>query len=131
MGWTRRTVLAAGAGLAQTAVANAARAQPAGLPQRYGLIGQITAVDGARDQLATILVRAAGRLTSCLSYVVSADVAKPDALWVTEVWSDKPSHEAALATPEVQAAIAAARPLIASIGARVETIPIGGVGLGA
>ena len=51
------------------------------------------------------------------------------ALWITEVWVSQADHQASLKLPSVQAAIAKGRPLIASFGDRVETSPIGGVGL--
>jgi len=57
------------------------------------------------------------------------DPADPDALWITEVWDSKESHQASLALPSVQATIQKARPLIAGFSNRVETAPIGGQGL--
>ncbi|HXE58336.1 MAG TPA: putative quinol monooxygenase [Gemmatimonadales bacterium] len=95
----------------------------------YGLIGKITAVPGQRDALAAILLEGTREMPGCLSYVVAADPADPDALWVTEVWDSPESHRASLALPAVQAAIAKGRPLIAGFGNRVETRPLGGVGL--
>ena len=94
----------------------------------YGLIGQIRAVPGARDQLAAILVGMNG-MPGCLSYVVALDREDPDALWVTEVWESQEAHAASLQLPEVHAAIAQGRPLIAGFGSRFETAPLGGKGL--
>ena len=48
---------------------------------------------------------------------------------ITEVWDNRESHAASLALPEVKAAIAIGRPLIAGFSNRVERIPIGGFGL--
>lgn len=95
----------------------------------YGLIGKITAVAGQRDALAAILLEGTQAMPGCLSYVIAADPADPDALWITEVWDSKASHEASLALPGVKAAIAKGRPLIAAFSNRVETTPIGGHGL--
>jgi len=95
----------------------------------YGLIGKITAVTGQRDALATILLDGTQAMPGCLSYVVSRDIANPDALWVTEVWDSRASHQASLALPQVQRAIASGRPLIAAMSDRVEIEPIGGYGL--
>jgi len=95
----------------------------------YGLIGQIVAVDGKRDELAAVLA-AMGSMPGCVSYVVATDPGEPDTLWVTEVWERKEAHTDSLGLPEVQAAIAAGRPMIAGFGSRVETEPIGGIGLG-
>ena len=63
-------------------------------------------------------------LPGCLSYVVALDPTDPDALWITEVWDTATSHQSSLKLPEVQAAIQQAKPLIASFGHRVETLPI-------
>ena len=95
----------------------------------YGLIGKMTAVKGQRDALASILLDATQAMPGCLSYVVATDPTDPDALWITEVWDGAASHKASLALPAVQAAIAKGRPLIAGFSNRVETVPLGGVGL--
>jgi len=95
----------------------------------YGLIGKITAATGQRDALAAILLEGTESMPGCLSYVVSRDSADPDALWVTEVWDSRASHQASLALPRVQQAIASGRPLIAGMSDRVEIEPIGGYGL--
>ncbi|HEX3233543.1 MAG TPA: antibiotic biosynthesis monooxygenase [Gemmatimonadales bacterium] len=95
----------------------------------YGLIGKITAVAGQRDPLAGILMEGTAAMPGCLSYILAADPADADALWVTEVWDSPESHRASLGLPAVKAAIARGRPLIAGFDSRVETIPLGGVGL--
>jgi len=96
----------------------------------YGLIGKMTALPGQRDALAAILLEGVQGMPGCLSYIVAADPADPDALWITEVWDRASSHQASLAMPSVQAAIAKGRPLIANFSDHVETAPIGGHGLG-
>jgi quinol monooxygenase YgiN len=95
----------------------------------YGLIGKINTTPGRRDELAAILLEGTQAMPGCLSYVVASDSADPDALWITEVWESQASHQASLSLPEVQAAIAKGRPMIAGFGSRVETAPIGGFGL--
>ena len=95
----------------------------------YGLIGKMTAVAGRRDALADILLAGTGSMPGCMSYIVAEDPADPDALWITEVWDNQASHQASLGLPEVQAAIAKGRPLIAGFSNRVETTPLGGHGL--
>ena len=95
----------------------------------YGLIGKIRAQPGQRDALAAILLRGTASMPGCLSYIIAADAADPDALWVTEVWDSAESHRASLLLPAVQAAIAEGRPLIAGFGERFETEPLGGLGL--
>jgi quinol monooxygenase YgiN len=95
----------------------------------YGLIGKMTVVSGRRDELAAILLEGTDAMPGCLSYIVANDPADPDALWITEVWDGQESHQASLSLPAVHAAIAKGRPLITGFSNRVETAPIGGVGL--
>lgn len=95
----------------------------------YGLIGKFVAAAGQRDALAAILLDSTASMPGCLSYVVANDRGDADALWITEVWDSQESHRASLQLPAVQAAIAKGRPLIAGVGERVETAPLGGVGL--
>src|SRR5215216_7374755 len=95
----------------------------------YGLIGKMTAVPGQRDALISILLEGISGMPGCLSYVVATDPADADAIWITEVWTDAESHKASLQLPEVQAAIAKARPFIAGFEFQVETHPAGGFGL--
>lgn len=95
----------------------------------YGLIGNMTAAPGGRDALIAILLHVTVDLPGCLSYVVAADPADPNAIWITEVWDTQASHDASLQLPAVREAIAQARPMIAGSGPRHETIPRGGIGL--
>jgi quinol monooxygenase YgiN len=127
-GLARRAVLAGGLAVVATAPAFAVQAQET--KPMYGLIGQMKAAPGKRDDLVAILSEGAGGLPGCLSYIVAKDTADADALWITEVWTDKDSHAASLQLPSVQAAIAKARPIIAGFGHRFETVPVGGVGAG-
>ena len=95
----------------------------------YGLIGKMITVKGKRDELISILLEGMQDMPGCLSYIVAHDPSDPDAVWVTEVWQDQASHQASLALPSVQEAIAWGRPLIAGFEERYETIPVGGIGL--
>ena len=95
----------------------------------YGLIGKMTALHGQRDALVAILLAGTAAMPGCISYVIAADAADADALWITEVWDSKASHDASLSLPAVQAAITKGRPLIAGFGNQVETVPLGGFGL--
>ena len=95
----------------------------------YGLIGKMTAVAGKRDELAAILLSDTGAMPGCLSYVIAADPADANALWITEVWESAEQHKASLALPSVKEAIAKGRPLIAGFSDRHETTPLGGQGL--
>ena len=95
----------------------------------YGLIGKMTAIAGKRDDLIAILTESVGSMPGCLSYIVAKDANDASAIWITEAWDSKASHDASLSLPQVRAAIAKAKPLIASFGDGVVTTPIGGHGL--
>src|SRR5689334_1983322 len=123
----RRAVLAGG--LALAALAAPSLVQAKGEKPMCGLIGLMKAAPGKRDELVAVLSESTEGMPGCLSYIVAKDATDADALWITEVWTDKDSHAASLKLPAVQAAIARARPIIAGFGHRFETVPIGGVGL--
>lgn len=95
----------------------------------YGLIGKMNTVPGQRDALVTILIEGLSEMPGCLSYIVAKDPSDPDAIWVTEAWESKSSHEASLSLTTVREAIARGKPLIAGFGERFETEPVGGQGL--
>src|SRR5690606_35135529 len=91
---------------------------------QYGLIGQIVAQPGQRAALAAILTEDTDRIPGNFVYLVGEDAGNPDALWVVELWADKEAHAASLALPQVKAAIARGRPLIAEFGTRAEFKPV-------
>jgi quinol monooxygenase YgiN len=93
----------------------------------YGIIGQLTARPGTRDELVGILSGVAGRMAGCLSYVIAEDPDDESALWVTEIWESEEAHANSLSDPAVRAAIEQGKPLIAGMGERIVTRPVGGV----
>ena len=95
----------------------------------YGLISKLNTVPGQRDALAVILVEGTQTMPGCRSYVIASDPADDNALWITEVWDGKKSHQASLSLPAVQAAVGKGRAMIAGFGSRIETVPIGGYGI--
>ncbi len=98
---------------------------------RYGLIGKFTAQPGKREELAAILLQAAELLQAsqgCIHYVIGT-TDEPDAVWVTEVWTDKAAHAVSLEPENVRALVARAAPLIASVSDRTELQVLGGKGL--
>lgn len=95
----------------------------------YGLIGKMTAAPGKRDELIAILLDGVANMPGCLSYIVAQDPTDANAIWITEAWDSKASHETSLSLPSVKDAIAKGRPLIASFSDGVVTTPIGGHGL--
>lgn len=120
----RRDMLAlAAAGLAATAIPASAQEGK----EKFGLIGQMLAKPGKRDELLAILREAIGEMPGCISYYIALDTANADALWITEVWDSRESHAASLKLPAVRAAIAKARPIIAGFPQHFETVPVAGI----
>ena len=95
----------------------------------YGLIGKMLATPGNRDALVAILIEGTRDMPGCLSYVVATDASDANAIWITEAWDSEESHAASLKLPGVQQAIARGRPMIAGMGERFITAPVGGHGL--
>jgi quinol monooxygenase YgiN len=124
----REFLIAAGATVMGIIGAEPALAQDG---RMYGLIGKITAVPGQRDALIAILLEGTDAMPGCLSYVVAKDESNADAIWITEVWDSKSSHDESLSLPSVKDAIAKGRSLIAGFGENVVTRPVGGHGLAA
>lgn len=90
----------------------------------YGLIGTIIAVSGKRDELIEILLAGSAEMPGCQSYIVAKDAEDPNAIWVTEVWDSRESHQTSLGLPQVKEAIEKGRPLISGFGERFETEPV-------
>ena len=97
----------------------------------YGLIVKMTVAPGQRDELVGILVQGTGVMPGCFCYVVAKDAAQDNAIWITEVWDTKESHDSSLQLPEVKIAIARGKPMITGVTMNVLTTPVGGFGLGA
>lgn len=95
----------------------------------YGIIGKMIANEGKRDELIGILLDGTKGMPGCLSYVISKDAEDDHALWITEVWENRESHQASLTLDSVRQAIEKGRPLIAGFGERFETLPVGGHGI--
>ena len=93
----------------------------------FGLIGKMRAAAGKRDELIAILSAGTGAMPGCISYVIAEDVSDLDAIWITEVWASEENHKASLQLPEVKAAIAKGRPLIAGFDMSAKTRPVAGL----
>lgn len=80
----------------------------------YANVGTLGAVPGKRDELVARLVRSSPELreAGCLLYEVGTNDDQPDTVFVAELWTSAEAHRASLELPEVQASIAAARPLL-------------------
>ena len=102
------------------------------MAEPFGLHGKITATQGNGDALAALLLEAAAGLESvpdCQLYLVSRDPAEPEAIWVTEVWTDREAHAASLQLDAVREQIARAMPMIAKPPEGTELRPAGGKGV--
>ena len=107
---------------------HSAAPQPEG--EMYGEIGKIIAVSGKRDEVIGNILAGVSNMPGCLSYIVAKDASNPDAIWISEAWDSKASHDASLSLPSVKTAIAKNLRLIAGFGDSVVTMPVGGPGLG-
>jgi quinol monooxygenase YgiN len=97
----------------------------------YGLFGKFSAQPGKRDDLVGYLLRAAKLLErdpACVQYIVGTSE-EPDAVWVSEIWTDEAAHDASLEPEDIQALIQEARPLIAGMSDQTRLTVHGGKGL--
>lgn len=79
--------------------------------------GTLGTLPGKRDELVRHLTRRNQRLrqAGCLAYEVGVNDDDPDTVFVVELWDSEEAHRSSLALPEVQASIAAARPLLSGV----------------
>jgi quinol monooxygenase YgiN len=94
----------------------------------YGRHGSIRARPGQREALLAVMLEAASRAASmpgCRAYVVGTIPDDPDAVAVTEVWTDATAHRSSLSLDSVRATISRARQLIAEVGPATEFAPVG------
>lgn len=80
----------------------------------FANVGTLGTVSGKRDELVAHLTQHSDTLKQigCLAYEVGVSDDDLDTVFVMELWESAEAHQASLALPEVQAAIAAARPLL-------------------
>ncbi len=78
----------------------------------FASVGTLGALPGHRDELVAHLTRRSDALAGagCLLYEVGVAEDQPGTVFVMELWESAEAHRASLRLPEVQAAIAAARP---------------------
>ena len=125
----RRRQFLARIGTTVTIGGTASWAAPQPKEEMYGEIGKIVAVSGKRDELIATILDGIRNMPGCLSYVVAKDASSADAVWISEVWDSKASHDQSLSLPSVKVAIAKNSPLIAGFGDSIVTMPVGGHGL--
>lgn len=98
----------------------------------YAMTGKIAALNGRRELLAEVLLRASrvvAELDGCRSYIVFEDMHDETALWVFETWDNKESHDASLQNEQVRSLIAEAKPMISGMPNGTELRMIGGYGI--
>lgn len=101
------------------------------LSMTYGLVGKFSAQPGKREELVDYLLDAASLLErnpGCIHYVVSTSD-EPEAVWVSEVWTDQAAHDASLDPEDIRSLIQQARPLIAGMSDQTSLSVRGGKGL--
>ncbi|MGE6489513.1 putative quinol monooxygenase [Paenisporosarcina sp. NPDC076898] len=99
---------------------------------RFGMFGEITTVEGKRDELVTILLEAAeamNTLEECELYIVSVKEEVPDGIWITEVWQNAEAHQSSLSLDAIRNLIEKGRPLIKGMNTMNTFSPLGGKGL--
>jgi quinol monooxygenase YgiN len=76
--------------------------------------GTLGTVSGHRDELVAILTQRNDLLRElgCSVYEVGINADAPDTVFVVEVWDSQEAHRRSLEHLEVQASIAAARPIL-------------------
>lgn len=98
----------------------------------YALLNKLIAKPDQRSQVVDILLES-GKLfpdnPACLLYMVSEATDDPNVIWVTDVWTNKESHEEALKAPELRPFVEKAMPLLEGMPEQIEIRPVGGVGL--
>ena len=92
----------------------------------FANVGTLGAVSGRRDELVAHLTHRNDVLKEigCIAYEVGVNQDEPDTVFVVELWDSAAAHQQSLAQTEVQASIAAARPLLSGAfgGFRFEVV---------
>jgi quinol monooxygenase YgiN len=100
---------------------------------KYGLHRKLTASEGNRDTLASILLEATKLVSSapgCQIYLISTDESDDNSVWVTEVWDSQADHDNSLKDPKVRALITQAVPLLVGNPEKGQTLTVlGGAGI--
>lgn len=99
---------------------------------KVGRYVRMVATPGAGAALADGLLKVAEGMRSaagCELYIVNRTPDEADAVWVTEVWTDEESSEAALNQDLGDAGLGAVLPLLAAPPEFIELTPVGGPGL--
>lgn len=76
--------------------------------------GTLGTLEGHRDELVAVLTQRSDvlRELGCRRYEVGVSDTAPDTVFVVEMWDSRQAHQRSLQHPQVQAAIARARPIL-------------------
>jgi quinol monooxygenase YgiN len=123
---TRRETLGAGlAGLAGIMLAEgAARAAPStghmpGQRASFGLAINYRARPGKGADLMRVMGEGLPAMEGSLAFLIAADEADPDSIWVMEYWIDKAAHERAIQSPAGLAEVAKGQAFVEKLVSRV------------
>ncbi|MBO9574929.1 MAG: antibiotic biosynthesis monooxygenase [Sphingobium sp.] len=117
-------VLADSAASAQPANALPMTGHMAGKRSDYGLVIQYKAKPGKRDELMQVMREGGPAMEGSTAWLIAADKADPDGIWVTEYWIDEAAHDRALASPRGKAEVARGQALVDRVVLRVELKPL-------
>jgi len=81
----------------------------------YILENEIITQPGQRAAFIALLKAGTRDMPGNYVYDITADKENPDRIVITEVWDSAKSHQNSLSLPQVRAAIAEGRPMIASM----------------
>ncbi len=98
----------------------------------FAMCGKMTTQPENREELVKILASAAALMreaAGCQMYIVYKDAEDAAAVWVTELWDGKESHDASLTLQSVRDLIGQAAPLLTGTPEGHTLIPITGKGL--
>lgn len=100
---------------------------------KYLLHGKLSAKQGHRDELATILLDASKLVSTakgCRLYVVGLEKEDENAVFVTEIWDSKQDHDNSLQVAGVRELIMKALPILDGQPAKGQEIEVlGGAGV--
>lgn len=91
---------------------------------KWGLLGRMIAQPGKRDELVAVLQESSRGVPGKLVYLIQLEEDDPDAFWINEVWASRAAYDACLTLPQVVRGMERARPLLAGIEHRTETLPL-------
>ncbi|MQY19827.1 putative quinol monooxygenase [Nocardia macrotermitis] len=75
-------------------------------PNLFSVFGRMTALPGRRAEVIALIKESAsagGADSGLLTYSINTALDDPDAIWVTELWTDRESHDATTRSAPVAA----------------------------